>query len=114
MAPQEPFSDVQGEGGTGRRAATTWNADVATVRRIVELHFDPRLPAAARLATRSIVSGFDVGRKQVTTLMRSMGIEALYRKPRTSDRKREHTVFPYLLRGLTIDRPIQVWAMDRT
>jgi len=46
--------------------------------------------------------------------MRKMGIEALYRKPRTSGRNREHLVFPYLLRGLIIDRPNQVWAMDTT
>ena len=46
--------------------------------------------------------------------MRKMGIEALYQKPRTSGRNREHPVFPYLLRGMTIERPNQVWAMDTT
>jgi putative transposase len=46
--------------------------------------------------------------------MRRMGIEALYQRPRTSSRHREHPVFPYLLRGLTIDRANLVWAMDTT
>src|SRR5919197_3376719 len=46
--------------------------------------------------------------------MLKMGIEALYQKPRTSGRDREHRVFPYLLRGMSIGRPNQVWAMDTT
>ena len=47
-------------------------------------------------------------------LMRRMGIEALYRKPNTSRRRPGHTVYPYLLRGLEVSRPNQVWAMDIT
>ena len=58
--------------------------------------------------------GFDVGRRHVATLMRRMGIEALYRKPNTSKRHPAHKVYPYLLRGLTIERANQVWAMDIT
>jgi putative transposase len=46
--------------------------------------------------------------------MRKMGIAALYQKPRTSGRDREHPVFPYLLRSMSIERPNQVWAMDTT
>jgi putative transposase len=55
-----------------------------------------------------------VGRKHVATLMKRMGIEALYRKPRTTRKHPQHPVYPYLLRGLKIDRPIKVWAMDIT
>jgi len=48
------------------------------------------------------------------TLMRRMGIEALYRKPNTSKKHPKHPVYPYLLRGLSIERANQVWAMDIT
>jgi len=56
--------------------------------------------------------GFAVGRRHVAALMRHMGIEALYRKPSTTRRHPEHVVFPYLLRGLTIERPDHVWCAD--
>ena len=58
--------------------------------------------------------GFEVGRRHVATLMRRMGIEALYRKPNTSKKHPSHKVYPYLLRGLKIDRANQVWATDIT
>jgi putative transposase len=58
--------------------------------------------------------GHDVSRKLVATLMRRMGIEALYRKPNTSRKHPAHQVYPYLLRGLAIERANQVWAMDLT
>jgi len=58
--------------------------------------------------------GWSVGRKRVTRLMRLMGLEALYRRPRTTVPHPEHRVYPYLLRGLTINRPNQVWAADIT
>ena len=58
--------------------------------------------------------GVCVGRKHVATLMRRMGIEALYRHPRTTQPHPGHQVFPYLLRDLAITVPNQVWAMDLT
>ena len=58
--------------------------------------------------------GAKIGRRHVATLMRRMGIEALYRKPNTSRPVPGHKTYPYLLRGMTIDRPNQVWAMDIT
>ena len=54
------------------------------------------------------------GRHRVRRLMRLMGMEAIYRKPRTSAANPEHRVYPYLLRGLAIDRPDQVWCADIT
>ena len=56
--------------------------------------------------------GFPVGHKHVSTVMRAMGIEALYRKANTSKRHPAHKVYPYRVRGLRIDRPNQVWTMD--
>jgi len=53
-------------------------------------------------------------RRHVKTLMLRMGMEALYRRPRTTKPEAGHKVFPYLLRGIEITRPNQVWAMDIT
>lgn len=58
--------------------------------------------------------GYSVGRKHVGTLMRKMGIEAVYPKPNLSWRHPEHKVYPYLLRGLAITEPNQVWSTDIT
>ena len=58
--------------------------------------------------------GYQVNRKRVQRLMRRMGIEAIYRRPNTSRRDSGHKVYPYLLRGLQIDKVNQVWATDIT
>jgi len=58
--------------------------------------------------------GMAIGRERVTTMMRRIGIEAVYRRPHTSKPADGHKVFPYLLRSVTIERPNQVWAMDIT
>ena len=76
------------------RPQPTSDADLVLMRRIDELHLEH--PFAGSRMLRDLLSreGFEVGRKHVTTLMRKMGIEALYRKPRTSGRNREHPVYP--------------------
>jgi putative transposase len=89
-------------------------ADLALMRRIDELHLEHPFAGARMLRDLLRQDGYAVGRKHVATLMRRMGIEALYRKANTSRRHPEHRIYPYLLRGLTIDRPNQVWAMDIT
>jgi putative transposase len=96
------------------RPLPTSEADLALMRRIDELHLEHPFAGSRMLRDLLRREGFEIGRKHVTTLMHKMGIEALYQKPRTSGRDREHPVFPYLLRGLIIDRPNQVWAMDTT
>jgi putative transposase len=58
--------------------------------------------------------GHSVNHKRVQRLMRKMGMEAVYRKPNTSLPNKEHTIYPYLLKGLKITRPNQVWATDIT
>jgi len=88
--------------------------DLALMRRIDELHLDHPF-AGSRMLKRMLRSeGFDVGRTHVRTLMRRMGVEALYRRPRTTKPHPGHRVFPYLLRGKVIDQPNQVWALDIT
>jgi len=58
--------------------------------------------------------GYNVGRHRVRRLMRRMGIEAVYQKPRTSDPHPAHKIYPYLLKGLDISRPNQIWCADIT
>jgi len=89
-------------------------ADLALMRRIDELHLEHPFAGTRMLRDLLRQEGYAVGRKHVARLMRTMGIEALYRKAHTSRRHPEHRIYPYLLRGLTIDRPNQVWAMDIT
>jgi putative transposase len=89
-------------------------ADLALMRRIDELHL--AFPFAGSRMLRGLLSaeGSKIGRRHLTTLMRRMRIEAIYRRPRTSNPAAGHRIYPYLLRGLTIDRANHVWAIDIT
>ena len=89
-------------------------ADLALMRRLDQLHLE--FPFAGSRMLRGLVAaeGCKVGRRHVKTLMRRMGIEALYRRPRTTKPEPGHKIYPYLLRGMEITRPNQVWAMDIT
>ena len=89
-------------------------AGLGLMRRIDELHLE--YPFAGSRMMRGLLrqEGLSSGRRHIATLMPRMGIEALYRKPNTSRRRPGHTVYPYLLRGLEVSRPNQVWAMDIT
>lgn len=84
------------------------------MRRIDELHLEYPFAGARMLRDLLRQEGQRVGRRHVATLMRRMGITALYRKPHTSQRHPAHRVYPYLLRTLAITRPNQVWAADIT
>lgn len=94
--------------------APTSPADLALMRRIDELHLEYPFAGSRMLRDMLRREGHVIGRKHVSTLMKKMGIEALYRKPNTSRRHAAHPVYPYLLRNLKIERPNQVWATDIT
>ena len=89
-------------------------ADLNLMRRIDELHLEHPFAGSRMLRDLLRQDGLNVGRKHVATLMRKMGIEALYRRPNTSRKHPAHPVYPYLLRHLAVTRPNQVWAMDIT
>ena len=84
------------------------------MRRIDELHLEHPFAGSRMMRDMLRREGSLCGRRHVTTLMRRMGIEALYRRPNTSRRHPGHLVYPYLLRGVAVTRPNQVWAMDIT
>ena len=88
--------------------------DLDLMKRIDRLHLE--MPYAGSRMLRDLLAqdGIKVGRRHVATLMKRMGIEALYRKPQTTKKHPQHRVYPYLLRGLNINRPNQVYAMDIT
>jgi putative transposase len=88
--------------------------DLAIMRRIDRLHLECPFAGSRMLRGLLAAEGCKIGRRHVKTLMRRMGIEALYRRPRTTQPEPGHKIYPYLLRGLEITRPNQVWAMDIT
>ena len=92
----------------------TSEADLVLMRRINELHLNHPFAGSRMLRDMLWLQGFKAGRQHVATLMAQMGIHALYRGRNTSAPHPEHKIYPYLLRGLTIDRPNQCWATDIT
>jgi len=89
-------------------------AELSIMRKIDYLHLNYPFAGSRMLRDLLRADGVEIGRDKVITLMRRMGIEAIYRRPNTSKPAPGHKVYPYLLRGLGIDRPNQVWAMDIT
>jgi len=90
------------------------SADLAIMRRLDQLHLEFPFAGSRMLRGLLAAEGSKIGRRHVKTLMRRMGIEALYRRPRTTKPEPGHKIYPYLLRGMEITRPNQVWAMDIT
>ncbi len=88
--------------------------DLGLMRRIDELHMDYPFAGSRMMKGLLRQEGFSAGRLHVASLMKRMGIEALYRKPNTSKPAPGHKIYPYLLRKLAVTRPNQVWAMDIT
>ena len=88
--------------------------DLGIMRRLDRLHLEYPFAGSRMLRGLLAAEGCQIGRRHVKTLMRRMGIEALYRHPRTTKPEPGHKIYPYLLRGIAITRPNQVWAMDIT
>jgi len=89
-------------------------ADLALMRRIDELHLEHPFAGSRMLQGLLAADGHQAGRLHVATLMKRMGIEAIYRRSNTSKSTPGHKVYPYLLCKLPVTRPNQVWAMDIT
>jgi putative transposase len=89
-------------------------ADLAIMRRIDALHLDHPFAGSRMLRDLLRGEGVVIGRGRAATMMRRMRIAALYRRPNTSKPAPGHEIYPYLLRGLAVERPNQVWAMDIT
>jgi putative transposase len=89
-------------------------ADLELMRKIDECHLERPFYGSRRLKDWLELLGYAVSRKKVQRLMREMGLTALYPKRNLSKRNQAHKVYPYLLKGLVIDRPNQVWAADVT
>ncbi|MCM2435381.1 IS3 family transposase [Agrobacterium rosae] len=90
------------------------DGDLALMRRIDELHLDYPFAGSRMLQGLLRGEGLEAGRLHVATLMKKMGIEAIYRRPNTSKPAPGHKIYPYLLRKLAVTRSNQVWAMDLT
>ena len=88
--------------------------DLAIMRRIDELHLDYPFAGSRMLRDLLARAGVPVGRRHVAALMKRMGIEAIYRRPNTSKPAPGHKIYPYLLRGVKVERANQVWATDIT
>ena len=95
-------------------ARTEGGADLVLMRRMDELHLLYPFAGSRMLAGLLRGEGHSIGRLHVRTLMRKMGLEALYRRPNTTKRNASHKIYPYLLRDLPITKANQVWATDIT
>jgi len=100
--------------GVYRQRAANDDDDLALMRRIDKLFLQHPFLGSRRMAQMLSAPQAPVNRKRVQRLMRRMGIAALGPRKNTSKPAPEHKIFPYLLRGMTIDRANQVWAADIT
>ncbi|MDE0035828.1 MAG: IS3 family transposase [Deltaproteobacteria bacterium] len=86
--------------------------NLALMRRIDELFLNYPFYGSRQMVRHLWREGVGVGRHRVCRLMRVMGLQAIYQAPRTTTRDPEHRVYPYLLKGLAIERPNHVWTAD--
>ena len=113
VARQAKLLDIS-RGAVYYQPRPTSDADLALMRRIDELHLEHPFMGARMLRRVLARQGIFVGRRHLGTLMLRMGIQALCPQPDTSQRHRQHKVYPYLLRKVAIGRANQVWALDTT
>src|SRR4030042_2498982 len=95
-------------------AIPTSKRDVELILLIDEIHLKYPFYGIRRIRNELRDLGRDIGRSHVSTLMKKMGIRALYPKPRLSKPNPAHKIYPYLLRSLEITRANHVWATDIT
>lgn len=88
--------------------------DFKLEREIEELYTECPFYGSRRIRAALLNKGYDTGRSKVQSLMRKLGIEAIYPKPKLSKRHPEHKIYPYLLKGQEISQPNQVWSIDIT
>jgi len=88
--------------------------DLEIMKVIDEIHLKYPFMGSRSIRDELMDRGYEIGRDHVRTLMRKMGIEAIYRKPRLSKPHPGHKIYPYLLKGVEITRANQVWAADIT
>jgi putative transposase len=88
--------------------------DLRIMRQLDELHLERPFAGSRMLRDMLNREGVSIGRRHVASLMKRMGIAAIYRRPNTSKPAPGHKIYPYLLRGMKIERPDQVWATDIT
>src|ERR1700692_1787666 len=88
------------------------SADLEIMQRLDRLQLEYPFAGSRMLRGLLALQGYKIGRRHVKTLMKRMGLEALYRRPRTTKPEPGHKIYPYLLRGIEIVRATQVWAMD--
>lgn len=96
------------------KAVPVSEEDLQLMRLIDELHMKHPYMGSRSIRDQLQDKGHQIGRQHVSTLMKKMGIAAMYRKPRLSKPHPDHKVYPYLLRGLEITRANHVWAADIT
>jgi len=88
--------------------------DLAIMNEIDEIYTEFPYYGSRKMSQELKRREYEIGRKRTRRLMREMGLEAIYSKPKTSQSHPEHKVYPYLLRDLDITRPNQVWGTDIT
>jgi putative transposase len=96
------------------RACTLPGNDLLKMKRMDELHMEYPFAGSRMLRDMLRLEGYKIGRRHVRTLMSKLDIHAVYRKPNTSLANKAHKIYPYLLKGLTIDNPNEVFACDIT